>query len=71
MDLFVSTTVLQYIPPEALKGIFAEFNRLASPNAVMSHYIDLYDQFSVFDRSISPFNFCAIEPIAGNGYAAL
>ena len=57
IDLFVSTTVLQYIPIEALKGIFAEFKRLASPNAVMSHYIDLYDQFSVFDRSITPFNF--------------
>jgi hypothetical protein len=57
IDLFVSTTVLQYIPAAALQGIFAEFKRLASPDAVMSHYVDLYDQFSVFDRSISPFNF--------------
>ena len=57
IDFFVSTTVLEYIPTEALKGIFAESRRLASPNAVMSHYIDLYDQFSAFDRSITPFNF--------------
>jgi hypothetical protein len=40
-----------------LTGIFAEFKRLASPHAAMSHYIDLYDQFSIFDRSITPFNF--------------
>lgn len=57
IDLFVSTTVLEYIPDEVLAGIFSEFKRLASPNAVMSHYIDLYDQYSAFDRSITPFNF--------------
>jgi len=57
IDLFVSTTVLEYIPTGALEGLFAEFRRLASPNATMSHYIDLYDQFSAFDHSITPINF--------------
>ena len=57
IDLFVSTTVLEYIQNEVLEGIVSEFKRLSSPNAVMSHYIDLYDQYSVFDHSITPFNF--------------
>jgi hypothetical protein len=57
IDLFVSTSVFQYIPIEALEGMFAEFKRLASPNAAMSHYIGLWDQFSAFDRSITPLNF--------------
>jgi hypothetical protein len=57
IDLFVSTTVLEYIDEEVLEGMFSEFKRLASPNAIMSHYVDLYDQYSVFDRSITRFNF--------------
>jgi hypothetical protein len=56
-DLFVSTEVLEYIPAAVLGGIFAEFRRLARPGAVMNHLIDMTDEYSYFDRSITPFNF--------------
>ena len=56
-DLFISTGVLEYIPPEILKAILAEFKRLGSPGAIQSHYLNLVDQYSYFDSSITPFNF--------------
>lgn len=57
IDLFTSTQVLEYIPAAILADIFAHFLRLATPQAVMSHYIDVSDQYAAFDRSITPFNF--------------
>ena len=57
IDLLVSTAVLEYIPAEVLHDIFVEFQKVASSNAVMSHYIVLSDQFATFDKSITPFNF--------------
>ena len=57
VDLFVSTGVLEYIPPMVLSNILAEFQRISRPGAVMSHYLNLVDQYSYFDRSITPFNF--------------
>lgn len=57
IDLFVSNNVLEHIPRDVLVDIFREFRRLASPNAVMSHYIDLADHYAGFDRSISAYNF--------------
>lgn len=49
--------MLEYIPATILADIFAHFLRLATPQAVMSHYVDLCDQYAAFDRSITPFNF--------------
>jgi hypothetical protein len=57
IDLFVSTGVLEYIPRPVLASILKECRRLGSSNAVQSHYLNLVDQFSYFDRSITPFNF--------------
>jgi hypothetical protein len=57
MDLFVSTGVLEYIPVEALSAILREFQRLGSARALQSHYLNLVDQYSYFDRGIGPFNF--------------
>ena len=57
IDLFCSTGVLEYLPPPVFRGILAEFRRLGSPKAIMSHWVSLIDQFSYFDRSITPFNF--------------
>jgi len=62
VDLFFSTSVLQYIPRPVLTGIFSEFKRLSSATAAMSHYLNLIDQFSYFDRSITPFNFLKYSP---------
>jgi hypothetical protein len=57
VDLFVSTGVLEYIPPAALAAMFVEFRRVARAGAVSSHYLNLVDQYHYFDRSISPLNF--------------
>jgi hypothetical protein len=57
VDFLVSIAVLEYIPEDVLGGIFAEFGRIASRDAVMSHYISMSDDYALFDRSITPFNF--------------
>jgi hypothetical protein len=57
VDLMVSTGVLEYIPLAVLKAILIEFKRIGTPGAVMAHYINLIDQYSYFDRSLSPLNF--------------
>ncbi len=62
VDLFESSGVLQYIPREVLRGIFQEWRRLAAPGAVMSHRVNLADQFASFDSSITPFNFLQYSP---------
>ena len=57
IDLFVSTSVLEYVPAAVLSNLLEEFRRLARPGAVMSHFINLLDEFCHFDRRIGPFNF--------------
>ena len=57
VDLFVSTGVLEYIPRSILVNILNEFQRVGKPGAIKSHYLNLRDQYSYFDSSISPFNF--------------
>ena len=57
IDLFFSNGVLEYVPRPVLQGILKEFTRLSSADAVMVHRLNLVDQFSYFDRSITPFNF--------------
>jgi hypothetical protein len=56
IDLFVSQAVLEYIPREKLSEILSEFRRIAHRNAIMSHFIDISDEYSYFDRSITPLN---------------
>jgi hypothetical protein len=57
IDFFFSNGVLEYIPRPILAGILEEARRLAAPGAVMSHRLNLIDQFSYFDQSITPYNF--------------
>lgn len=57
MDLISSTVVLEFIPQDAMPGMLREFRRTASAACVTSHEVDLIDQFSYFDPSITPFNF--------------
>jgi len=57
IDFFVSNTTLEYIPENILKNIFAEFQRLASPKALMSHLIITSDHYADIDHCITPFNF--------------
>jgi hypothetical protein len=57
INLFTSTGVLQYVPSEVIKAMLIEFKRLGSHRSIQSHYVNLLDQYSAFDRSISPLNF--------------
>lgn len=57
IDLIASTVVLEYIPRDVLLGLLCEFRRVAAPHGVMSHEVDMIDQYSFFDSSITPFNF--------------
>lgn len=57
IDFFFSNTTLQYVPEGVIATLFGEFRRLAAPGAVMSHYIYTGDDFALFDRSITSYNF--------------
>lgn len=57
VDLFVSNNTLEHIAPAILVEIVAEFRRLASPGAVMDHFIDMSDHYAHFDRTISEYNY--------------
>jgi hypothetical protein len=57
IDLIFSNTALQHIPSDVLTDIFAEFRRVATPRAVMSHHIFMGDLLAHFDRSITEYNF--------------
>lgn len=55
--LFTSTGVLEYIPRPVLQEILSECLRVGVPDSVHSHYLNLVDQYSYFDHSITAFNF--------------
>jgi len=57
IDLIVSTGVIEYIPAHVLKSILTEFKRVGTPHAIQSHYVNLCDQYSYFDPTITPFNY--------------
>ena len=57
VNLIVSNGVLEYIAPELLADMLKEFRRIAAPNSLMSHTIDLADQYATFDAGITQFNF--------------
>ena len=57
IDLIFSTVVFQHIEANILKELLTEFRRVASNDAVMTHYIGLTDQYAFFDQSITAFNF--------------
>jgi hypothetical protein len=57
IDMFTSNNTLEHIPEQVLEGIFREFARLCAAQGTMSHYIDLSDHYSHFDKSLSPLHF--------------
>jgi hypothetical protein len=57
VDLIFSNVSLEYVPHTRLEKMLAEFRRIISPRGVMSHEIDLADQYAGFDHSITQFNF--------------
>jgi len=73
IDYHTSYAVLEHIPPEVLKQIIEEGNRVINDNGLFIHRIDYSDHFSHSDKSISPINFLKYsdtewELYAGNRY---
>jgi hypothetical protein len=56
VDLVYSHGVLEHLAPPLLAQAMAEFRRVCGWSSVMSHFIGMADQFSSFDKSITPFN---------------
>jgi Methyltransferase domain. len=57
IELYLSSAVLEYIPRPVLQGLFKEARRILVNNGIMSHRLNLIDQFAYFDRSIGAYNF--------------
>jgi len=57
IDFIVSSGVLEYVPKQSLPRVLREFHRVAAPGAIMSHRLNLVDQYSYFDKNITAFNF--------------
>lgn len=62
IQFFVSNNTLEHIPPDVLLDILKEYRRVATPDAVMSHMIDLSDHYSHFDKRITPYHFLRFSP---------
>lgn len=73
IDFHTSRAVFEHIPPEILKEILQEGNRIVRPDGMFVHRIDYSDHFSHSDKSISVVNFLQFsddewDKLAGNRY---
>ncbi|MBI5589812.1 MAG: class I SAM-dependent methyltransferase [Deltaproteobacteria bacterium] len=57
IDLVYSNFVFEHPSADTLNGLLAEFRRIASPHAVMSHHVGIADQYADFDKSITYYNY--------------
>ena len=57
IDFHVSYTVLEHIPPEVLKGVLREGNRVLKRDGLFVHCVDFSDHFSHSDSTVSSVNF--------------
>jgi hypothetical protein len=57
VDLIISNTTLEHIPPEILPGILTEFNRILRLDGIMSHLVDMSDHYEHTDHSITPYHY--------------
>lgn len=73
MDLHISYTVLEHIPPPTLSQILVEGSRILCPGGCFIHIVDFSDHFSHSDKSISSANFLRFnekdwDALAGNQF---
>jgi SAM-dependent methyltransferase len=73
VDFHTSYTVLEHIPPEIIKAILKEGQRILKQDGIFIHCIDYSDHFSHSDKSVSSVNFLQFsdnywDKIAGNRY---
>jgi len=73
VDYHTSYNVLEHIPPQILRDILEEGNRVIAPDGLFVHRIDYSDHFAHSDSSISAINFIKYtdaewNKLAGNRY---
>lgn len=61
LDIIVSRTVLEHIPPDALEDCMRQFRRILRPGGMMCHNVDNSDHWQHQDKSISRLNFLRYE----------
>ncbi len=57
LDYHVSNQVLEHVPPQDIRAIFAEANRVLKDGGLCMHHVDFTDHFSHSDASISAIHF--------------
>jgi SAM-dependent methyltransferase len=57
LDIYLSRAVLEHIPRDVLANLTREAKRTLKSGGVMAHLIDLSDEYTSFDKSISELNF--------------
>jgi SAM-dependent methyltransferase len=61
LDVIVSRTVLEHIPPDVLEDYMLQFRRVLRPGGVMCHNVDNSDHWEHQDKSIGRLNFLRYE----------
>ena len=56
-DFILSNNTLQVIPLKFIKGVIREMARITKPGGIMSHSIDLSDQYAIYDQKLSSYNY--------------
>jgi len=69
IDFHTSYTVFEHIPPDVLKDILKEGNRIIRKNGLFVNNIDYSDHFSQSDKSISRINFLQYSDLEWTTYA--
>jgi SAM-dependent methyltransferase len=73
IDLHISVNVLEHVPHQVLKKIFAEAHRILRPQGCLVHTVDTSDHFAQTDPQLNAVNFLRYSQhewtrIAGNQY---
>jgi len=64
LDLVMSNSVLEHIPPEAIGPLHRALARLLRPDGLLIHRVDYSDHWSHTDRRLSRFNFLTFDAAA-------
>jgi hypothetical protein len=56
VGLFVTNNVFEHIPAEGIRALLREAHRTGTPEALISHHIDLRDHYAKFDRKVGVYN---------------
>lgn len=57
VDVVFSNSVLEHVPPDAIKAMYRESMRILSPGGVMFHSVNCGDHYSYVDRNIHQLNY--------------